>query len=57
MTPRIQHTALAAALLALTGLATACSGDAGNGDPSADPQSYYDNYEEGSEDAGGSRGY
>ena len=51
MTPRIRHTALAAALLALTGLATACSGDAGNGDPSADPRSYYDNYEEGGQDA------
>ncbi len=52
MTPRIQHTALAAALLALTGLATACGGEADIG-PSADPQSYYDNYQEGDQDAAG----
>src|SRR5687767_10472440 len=55
MTPRIQRTALAAALLALTGLATACGGGDANGEPSAaDPQSYYENYDRDSNDAGGS---
>jgi Ca-activated chloride channel family protein len=54
MKPPTQRTALAATLLALAGLATACGGDADNvGQSAGDPQSYYDNYEEGSEDAGG----
>jgi len=55
MTPRIQGTALAAALLGLAGLVTACGGEADTTDPSgADPQSYYEDYQEG--DQGGAAG-
>ena len=52
-----QRTALAAALLALTGLATSCGGGDANVEPSAaDPQSYYEDYPEGGADQGGAAG-
>jgi Ca-activated chloride channel family protein len=54
MTPRTQRTALAATLLALAGLVTACGGEADNVGPSAaDPQSYYDDYDEGDQGVAG----
>ncbi len=56
MTPHIQRTALAAALLALIGLAYACgSGDDDDGREAADPRSYYDNYQEGVDEGGAAR--
>ncbi len=49
MTPPARSTRLLApsVLLALTaGLVTACGGEGADGPQDADPQSYYDNYEE-----------
>ena len=56
MRPHIQRTALAAALLALIGLAYACgSGADDDGREAADPRSYYDNYQEGVDEGGAAR--